>query len=153
MGYTFTIGNATPAFNKDDFPYLSAKWAVEPVRHDTAPDLPNDVAGNGNSRSPAYGVWKEFCQRAGIYDLFFDYRGRLLAGHPGCVGITQEDADKVTAALEKYRAQATLPAGFEPDMFYDGPPRYDHCLARLIWLEYWMQWAVKNCETPAIQNI
>ena len=25
-------------------------------------------------------------------------------------------------------------------------------LARLIWLEFWMRWALKNCETPAIEN-
>ena len=25
-------------------------------------------------------------------------------------------------------------------------------MARLIWLDWWVQWALKNCERPAIYN-
>ena len=63
-----------------------------------------------------------------------------------------KDADFVTKKLNQYKEKAILPAGFEDDWNYEGPPRYDYHLARLIWLEYWMQWAVKNCDTPAIWN-
>jgi hypothetical protein len=30
--------------------------------------------------------------------------------------------------------------------------RADPILARLIWLDYWMSWALENCEHPAIYN-
>lgn len=47
------------------------------------------------------------------------------------------------------------------DVFYDEATKtsttpdegkYDPYLARLIWLEWWMTWALDNCETPAIEN-
>lgn len=153
MGYTFTVGNAVPTSSKEDFPDLVASWEVDDVQLPGAPVFPgDDMTGNSNSRSPSYSVWPDFCRAVGLHEFFYDSMGHLRAGHPGCVGITQEDADLVSRALESYRAASNLPPGFETDWDYDGPPNYDYHLARLIWLEWWMQWAVKNCETPAIQN-
>lgn len=152
MGYTFTVGNAKPEFYKDDFPYLYAEWTCEGAADDDAPTFPNDeVTGNSNSRSPSYTVWSDFCDTLGIRQFFYDECGHLHAGHPGCMGITKEDAAFVSSALERYKSQATLPPGFET-WDYDGPPRYDYHLARGIWLEWWMRWALENCETPAIAN-
>jgi hypothetical protein len=153
VGYTFTVGNAVPEFHKDDFPELWARWDVEYVAVDDAPSFVGDEAtGKGNSRSPSYSAWSDFCRSTGLYEFFYDDRGNLHAGHPGCLGISKEDADFVTAALHRYRAKSTLPPGFESDHFHNGPPTRDYHLARLMWLEFWMQWAIKNCETPAIQN-
>lgn len=153
MGYTFKVGNAVPSFDKSDFPYLSAEWEVESATHTDAPAFPgDDMTGKGNSRSPSYTVWADFCRATNLTHVFFDDRGHLLASHPGCIGITAHDLQMVTASLEAYRATATLPPGFESDWLYEGPPNFDYHLARLIWLEWWMRWAVENCETPAIQN-
>lgn len=153
MGYTFTIGNAVPEFDKSDFPYLSARWTVKNASHPDAPTFPGDeMTGNGNARSPSYTVWSDFCRSVGLYDLFYDERGRLHASHPGCVGIDKDFADAVSAALAKYKSRATLPPGFESDWAYEGPANYDYHLARLIWLDWWCRWAVENCETPAIEN-
>lgn len=152
MGYTFTIGNAVPKHSKEYFPDLESYWDIEGVRLDEAPSFPNDVSNNGNMRSPSYSVWSNFCRNTGIYDLFYNENGNLHAGHPGCIGITKEDVDIVSAALAKYKLTATLPPGFEEGWNYTGPDNYDYDLARLIWLEWWMRWAVENCETPAIQN-
>lgn len=152
MGYNFTVGNAVPEHSKEYFPELSARWHVEGAELPDAPHLPNDVAGHTNCRSPSYSVWADFCRSTGLYGLFYDEQGHLHAGHPGCIGITQEDADVVTAALSRYRAKSTLLPGFEEGWDYEGPANYDYHLARLMWLEWWMQWAVKNCETPAIEN-
>jgi hypothetical protein len=154
MGYTFKIGNAEPKFDKSDFPHLSAGWDVKGASSADAPTFPNDeMTSNTSERSPSYSVWADFCRHVGIYDLFFDDGGRLHAGHPGCIGITKEDADRVTAALSTYQAKATLPPGFEGWHYREGDPVHsDAHLARLIWLEWWMRWALENCETPAIAN-
>lgn len=154
MGYTFVVGNAKPTHDKDDFPYLRARWEVDIKTLKSAPTFVNDeMTGNSNSRSPSYTVWAEFARATGLYEFFFDDRGHLHAGHPGCVGITQEDADLVTAALNRYKSKAVHPPGFS-DWYGKTPDDkpVDAHLARLIWLEFWMQWAVKNCKTPAIQN-
>jgi hypothetical protein len=153
MGYDIKVGNAVPEHHKDDFPTLSARWVVEHKTLEEAPSFEGDeMTGQSNMRSPSYGTWTDFCRATGLYDMFYEEYYGFLANHPGCRGITQHDADEVTAALVQYRAKAKLPPGFEKDYGYSGPPNFDYNLARLIWLEFWMQWAVKNCETPAIQN-
>lgn len=161
MGYTFKIGNAVPKFSKDDG-YLDARWEVEPATSEEAPTFPHDeMTGNGNDRSPSYSGWADFCRDTGIYDVFYDEHGHLLAGHPGCVMLQQSDLQRVREAREKWQKMATLPPGFEGFPEFDketqkwGSPdegKYDGYLARLIWLEWWMAWALKNCETPAVEN-
>lgn len=161
MGYTFTIGNATPEFTKDEYG-LWARWVVAGATSPEAPTFPNDgMTGNSNERSPGYSAWAGFCREAGLYDFFYDERGRLHAGHPGCIQITEADHAVVKVALDRCRARATLPPGFsgwgkynEQTGEYETPDegKYDATLARLIWLEWWMRWALDNCETPAIQN-
>lgn len=156
MGYTIKIGNATPYHHKEHFPTLSAGWEVETIFIHDAPIFPNDPAENSNTRWPAYTVWSDFCINTGLHDFFYDETGCLRGGHPGCIGITQYAVDLVSAALDRYREKAILPPGFEPiDSFFDEfdmASNYDYDLARLIWLDWWMKWAIKNCETPAIQN-
>jgi len=161
MGYTFKVGNAIPVHSKD-YGELYASWEVEAETSPNAPTFINDeMTGSSNSRSPSYSAWHDFCNQAGIYSLFYDERGHLHAGHPGCVIITTDDLQQVSLALEAYREKASLPPGFsgygvfnQGTNQYDTPDegKYDPCLARLIWLEWWMRWATENCETPAIQN-
>lgn len=155
MGYNITIGNAVPEFNKEWFPELSARFVVNTQENDDAPVFNGDeMTGKSNCRSPSYSVWDDFAKSTGLHEFFFgdEALDGKMSQHPGCVGIEQEDADFVTKKLNQYKEKAILPAGFEDDWNYEGPPQYDYHLARLIWLEYWMQWAVKNCDTPAIWN-
>lgn len=148
MGYNIYIGNAVPQFNKSDFPYLSARWTVEPTEHPDAPDFSVDgcPTGNGNGRGPSYSVWTDFTKWAGLYEMFYNEDDGFLRPHPGCCGITVEQVQEVEAALHHKKNVATRPAGFSED------GSLDHNLARLMWLAFWMRWAVENCETPAIFN-
>lgn len=161
MGYTFKIGNAVPEFSKED-DILSARWRVEAATHEKAPTFPNDeMTGNSNSRSPSYTAWHEFCKEAKIMDIFYDERGRLHAGHPGCVKLTSDMLRKVSNAKAEFERIVTKPAGFcgfpihnkeTNNWEYPDEGKYDSTLARLVWLEWWMSWALNNCETPAIEN-
>ena len=68
----------------------------------------------------------------------------------------------VRAALEKRRRESTLPPGFwgmdkfdrEKQAWVPSPDagKRDPILARLLWLDFWMGWALANCETPAVEN-
>lgn len=158
MGYTFRIGNAEPYHSKEDG-ILSAGWEVKDITLDDAPSFPNDdMTGKSNERSPSYSVWADFCRETGIYHLFYDDRGHMLCGHPGCMMITQEDLGVVRAARDRWQAKATLPPGFagwrvaNGKVEYPDADKYDATLARILWLEWWMAWALANCETPAIAN-
>lgn len=146
MGYYIAIGNAVPEFSKEDG-YLYSGWRVEKTSNENAPTFIGDEAtGNRNIRMPSYTGWSEFCDKVGLYDLFFDQFEGLFRQHPGCVMITQEHYQTVADALEKYQKNARRPPGF------DHFGNYDYNLARLMWLEYWMKLALENCETPAIYN-
>lgn len=153
MGYTFRVGNAVPFFSKSSFPELEAKWEVEGKFLPEAPFFPNDGSEHTNDRSPSYSDWSDFCKLTGLYDFFYNSYGHLHAGHPGCIGIRQKDLDLVEKALERYQKIATKLPGFDDDDFDDRQEsQYDGNLARLMWLHWWMKWAIENCETPAIQN-
>lgn len=150
MGYNITIGNAVPYHHKEGG-YLDAGWTVESHTSDDAPAFPNDdMTGNGNARYPSYSAWAGFARATGLTKLFFGDEG-LMTQHPGCALLTQEHRAVVAAALAEYRARAWKPPGFEG---WNGEDKgkYDHQLARLIWLDYWIGWALDNCETPAIRN-
>lgn len=148
MGYNIIIGNATPEFSKE-YDELWAGWHCEVISLPDAPTFPGDeMTGNSNLRSPSYGVWGDFCRHAGIYDVFYDKRNSFRGGHPGCIVLKKSDLERIREARIKIERVSTLPPGFN-----DGDEeKYDSTLARLIWLEWWMDWALTNCETPAIEN-
>jgi len=150
MGYNLYIGNAEPSFSKAD-DVLDARWRVAAVKVPEAPNFPNDCAEHANFRYPSYSVWAEFCRTVGIYDLFYDKWEGLLCRHPGCMLLKPEHHIKIKAALDAYKLKTTLPPGFD-ECDSTGEASYDPILARLIWLEFWVRWALENCETPAIEN-
>lgn len=171
MGYTIQIGEACFDGCKADA-YMRV-WA-EPQAHDDAPTFPNDgMTGNGNSRSPSYTAWSGFCRDAGLYGMFFGLDGRrnpymepdpnshrdvpIMADHPGFAVINEQDVLAVKHALDQHIAQhGELTPGFRPwgERDEDAPENSMACAtrARLIWLHYWVDWAVKNCRWPVIAN-
>jgi hypothetical protein len=161
MGYTFRIGNLIETIEEDDDePYTS--YDVDSIVLYDAPEFPNDeLTGKSNGRSPSYSAWSDFCRKSDITHIFYDERGHLLGGHPGYVDITSDMVNTIEEKLQKYKKIATLPPGFEGfpafnpisgDWETPDEGKYDHILARLIWLEFWTKWALENCEHPAIVN-
>lgn len=159
MSYTFTIGNAKPFFDEEE---LYADYTVDIIEHPNAPSFPNDeMTGQTNSRSPSYYAWYSFCEIAGILPLFYNDRESLKAGHPGIQKIGQDDLDLVRLSLKKRLNTSTRPPGFSgPPVYdkisksfvYEDEDKYDAILARLIWLEWWMTYALTECKIPAIRN-
>jgi len=152
MGYSIKIGNAIPFFSKDD-DELYACWIVESATSDDAPTFPCDqMTGNSNGRHPSYTGWSDFCETTGLVNLFYHKYEGLISQHPGTVMITEEQYATVHNALEEYRKTATKPPGFGNWSDSVDEITHDPHLARLMWLDFWMRWALDNCETPAIRN-
>lgn len=172
MGYNITIGELeTEYYPEDSYIFLTATSAT----HDDAPDH-CPFTKNGNSRSPSYTAWSDFCDKAGISELFYgqgwsrDYRQYLdcsedfhreiplLRDHPGARPITKKDADYVTAKLKEYQQKhPNAEPGFWDDPTEETNWQYvdngkDSVLARLMWLEFWMRWAIDNCKQPVVAN-
>ncbi len=65
--------------------------------------------------------------------------------HPGTFALKRKHLSAVSVASDHWRAThpAAVPgwgAGQDP------------ILARLVWLEWWIRWALQNCESPALHN-
>lgn len=169
MGYTLIIGEARIDYCKAD---NRLGLSVERASSPHAP-MHDRFVGDENARSPSYIVWDEFCRDAGIQELFYgmgwdaaaqryrDCRSEyhrsvpLLATHPGCQPICAEDLSVVIEArIERERTNGGKPPGFFDD---DGNGNLidngtDQTLARLLWLEFWFDWALRYCNIPAIEN-
>lgn len=150
MGYTIKIGEAS--FYKDsDYSYIDI--TAKPEKHDGAPAFgePTDFT---NQRWPSYTVWAEFLKATGLYDLFTDEDRGLMRKHPGTALLTKQHQETIRDALNKWKEKGTNP-GFSETFdgkIVEGQENSDPMLARLIWLDYWVTWAVENCENPVITN-
>ncbi len=171
MGYTLIIGEA--CFQGDKSEAWLRVWA-KPEAHDDAPTFEGDeMTGNGNSRSPSYTGWTEFCRQTGLYGMFYGLDGRrdpymkedpdchretpLLADHPGFCALNEADALAVKHALDQHVLKyGELVPGFRSwdEKEEDAPPNAMECAtrARLLWLNYWVDWAVRSCEWPVLAN-
>lgn len=176
MGYDIYIGETTMQPIDDD----EAAWMIEDgytpehsrivngktvyykpyvgeIKRDDAPTFPNDfMTGNSNNRHPGYSSWSDFCDVTGLTPLFFDRETGLMREHPGMQPLHADHALVVDQALKRYReTHPHAVPGFED---IDLNTReytnhgYDPMLARLVWLDWWIKWALKNCENPAIRN-
>lgn len=169
MGYNISIGNAVLQYYKGD---EHIRVTVESAQHDEAPNH-CEYTGKGNSRSPSYTTWHDFCKEAGIHELFYgqgwsreerrylecsdDFHREtpLLSKHPGCFTLLPSDLEYVSAArVKREQTNGGKPPGFwELDKDWKEIDNgTDHVLARLLWLEFWIKWALENCERPAIAN-
>lgn len=168
MGYSITIGEATIIHPGDDDYSSELRIGVTGLSLPEAPEFPGDgMTSKGNGRSPSCSGWENFCRDVGLYDLFFrkeDEEGPigLMTSHPGTFGLTAKHAAEIRAALDRRRSadpDGLRVPGWDPTLegsaawTQDGAdPKYDGNLARLIWLDWWVSWAVANCKTPTIQN-
>ena len=175
MGYTLTIGNAVPRMPSkaevEGDETRTPDWTVEGGRSDAAPSFPGEWGPN-SSRSPSYTGWAFFCRDTELSSLFYgacnharkegiaERETSLLENHPGVALLRASDLAEVRHAIAMWQAKpwptsVRIP-GWEPNKDgFDGEktdPRYDGNLARLLWLEFWIDWALKNCEHPAMGN-
>jgi hypothetical protein len=145
MSYDIYIGNAeVEELEEDDVSY---QIRVNRITLPDAPTFPGDeMTGNGNSRHPGYSQWSEFCRKSGLYNLFFDKEDGLMQSHPGNTALNESHSKVIEQALADWKEDhPNATPGFDNDL-------HDPILARLIWLDFWVKWALKNCEHPAIWN-
>ena len=158
MSYSIHIGEARIA-DLDGEPEVR----VDGASHPKAPVFPGDeMTGNGNGRHPAYGSWRDFVDKSGLTDLFFDSEEGLMRQHPGTFALGPEHVSRVRGALDRWKSihPNDKPGWCEcrecrPYFGPKEPPAHvelNATLARLIWLEWWMGWALRTCKRPAVGN-
>lgn len=156
MAYSLTLGEA-----KTDWDDRGVTVDAKQERHENAPAFgePTDYT---NSRWPSYSSWADFCTELGITDLMFSVRNGgagelevngkylppLIAQHPGHTPIQPEHLEFLRGKICEYKA-------LNPDhlaQFSEDDPNSDGHLCRAEWLDYWMTWALENCERPVFVN-
>jgi hypothetical protein len=150
MGYVIKVGNAIPHIDKNDI----LGWEIT---NSIDQDCPTFVGDNNqtNMRAPSYLVWSAFCKTVDLEEMFYlpAYRD-IPKRAKGVIYLTNDSLGLVSNALTEYQTKAKLPPGFEDDEYLmaneNSLPRYDGHLARLIWLAWWIEWALSNCTMPAL---
>ncbi len=155
MGYNITIGNAELYTEPED---LRAGYTVQWIKNEDAIHIENDDTDKTNSRSPSYTVFTEWAREVGLSDYFGNKETGLMREHPGIFKLSDIHLKEIRLAIEKYKTKhPDVKPGFWLDDSTDWTksiedPTLSPSLARLVWFEYWIDWALKNCEIPAIEN-
>jgi hypothetical protein len=161
MSFDIYIGNAeVELIEGDDYDAPWLRMTVPHVKRDDAPVFENDeMTGTGNSRHPGYSQWGNFTRHVGLFDYFFNKETGLMREHPGCFPLRECDLQAFRDARKEHeRKHPNATPGFDRFVqMIDPLLRSTHAeadgeIARLIWLCYWTEWALKNCERPAICN-
>lgn len=145
MGYGIYIGEAVLEKEKYSGMYIAR---VHEKCLPVAPSFTGDpLSDHKNGRHPSYHGWHEFVKKVGLNDFFFDEDCGLMSAHPGCFILKPEHLSKIQETKTNWIARhPNAVPGFMDTKF-------DDVLARLIWLEFWIDWSLKNCKNPAIFNI
>lgn len=155
MSYTIRIGQGHGKARTINGVIDVSKMKVPSMERKDAPQLPNDgMTGKENHRHPGYSQWHNFTLEAGIEDMFYHPVDGLLRPHPGTRILTPSHRETIKTARKQWEEKHpnAIPgfwADYEPT---EEEKDYDAILARLIWLDYWISWAVENCEFPCLQN-
>jgi hypothetical protein len=170
MGYDIYIGNGEmePVEQYDDEEVYKTPYArvingktiyyrvvVKDTTQPEAPTFPNEWHAHTNNCHPSYCGWSDFCRRAGLIDLFFDDKQGLMRKHPGFQTLHIDHAATIQNALNEWKARHpdSVPGFEEFTLGSDAPTvGYDWVLARLEWLNWWVQWSLKHCENAGIFN-
>ena len=152
MGYRLTIGELVVEYDQDEY-FPEVRLDAKFCRH---VDLPryNEEADQTNSRDPAYAVWRSFCENFGLLELFYGINSNgdvvrednILRSHSGCIPLTEIHRKDIDAALASHRKK-------HPNVIpeFNGSVE-SGALVRLEWLQYWIGWALDNCERPVFVN-
>lgn len=119
---------------------------VEKTEQWDAPSFQLDeYTGKSNGRHPGYAGWHAFCMNAQLEDLFFNKEQGLMRNHHGSSRLTQEHAGIIHQALKTVRVK-------HPKTEAIFGSEWGNTLCRLIWLDWWVKWALKNCRVPVLYN-
>ena len=155
MPIRITIGNAELEYRQTD---SHVGITVNEITCDDAPDFTD----KSNNMQMSYLECHDWIRGAGVIsymngidldisptDNSFADSGRdsdgIIEIHPCQVTIDQRDVDFWHGKVKAYRAM-------NPDVQPGFDNTRDYILARMMWFEFWVQWAVKNCEMPVIAN-
>lgn len=153
MGYTIRIGQAVLGV-------VDNQYEVHVADAAGGPQFIGDAAWDTghNVRTPSYSGWAEFTRVTGLRKLFYGAEG-LIKSHPAIVQLRPVHLQIVRGALDQYKTEhpdakpgwcccSSCTCADDPEAPH---VELDGDLARLFWLEFWMDVALKGAD-PAMEN-
>lgn len=131
MGYDIYIGNAEIAPIESNSTVYSC--VVKEIFLDDAPTLTN----KSNVLLVGYWHWEDFCKEVGLEEFFFLPGKGLMVNTWDAVILKKSHLETIQQTLVRWKEKHHEP----------NTTQYI-----LIWLEFWVRWALENCERPAIYN-
>jgi len=151
MGYNLTIGEAKIITYAEDGLEADCTIGAERIVHHDAPAF-GEPTDSTNERWPSYTSWWEFCEFVGLTHAIYDSEQRSLrGGHPGAFPINEKFKKEVDLAMARLIAKYPNAVASYGENENDIPEE-NGAMCRLIWLQYWTDWALENCETPVLAN-
>lgn len=151
MGMSITIGNAQPVTQRDGERVF--EWTIDDVTVATAPTWEDQDPARfqANWMCNGYGEWEAFVVAVGLLDLLT--QNGLKRGVQGdlCspdqltpVPLLPRHVATIQQAVARWRRKHPDAVGRY------GTTQVDGWTARLEWLLWWSEWALANCEHPAV---
>lgn len=153
MGYSIIIGEM-PSKEMDEPPI---------VKMSGAPAF-GELTDCTNQRFPSYITWENFTRVAGLYNLFYDKRSGLMRKHPGIEHLTRKHKTIIDRAIRAYESKHDVGPSSGKKFSYKTivdmhfyPSRLnqkddDWNYNRLVWLKFWVDWALRYCKKPVLFN-
>lgn len=147
MGYSLYIGQGRLLRHKQ---WTGSHYArARCITHKGAPAYGEPTDGT-NMRWPSYSSWTKFCYFVGLTDMFFNPETGLMRNHSGCEPLLPVHKEQIDFALiELMKKYPHAIARMSDDGAYGD---CDMQLARLMWLKYWVDYALKHCSSPVFYN-
>lgn len=146
MGYHIYIGEPSVKLCREDsLGMLVPTIVVQMERSYDAPYFDNDdLTEKTNYRAPSYNGWEEFTKESDLHHLFYNAETGLMTKNPGAALLNTHHLAEVKHAIAKWairrKEESMGIAGFALNQ--------DRVAANLMWLEYWIKWALEYCTTP-----
>lgn len=147
MGYSLKIGELKVETEIDICGLDSGVYTYLTVENESHPNAPafGEPTDNTNERWPSYSSWSNFCETAGLTDLFYPDGRNIRGGHPGAFPIEDEFMTQLYQRYMDFKEKY-------PDAETNFETEENGALCRLEWLMYWCNWAHKNCKQPVFTN-
>ena len=85
--------------------------------------------------------------------FYDDERRSLRGGHPGVMPVTKHMLFRVKKAKMQLKGKyPNLTPEYDVPDITEKESEANGALCRLLWLEYWFEWALENCEHPVLVN-
>ncbi|MGL5718592.1 MAG: hypothetical protein ACRCX2_36650 [Paraclostridium sp.] len=166
MGWYIDIGELKVYEEKDDDGSVLRSFGAEQTTHKDAPYLGfGDVSYDTNSRHPSYAGFGQFVTDVGLRDFFYEeimgnrsnsFYTELEENHLETIRKAIDNyLDVYPDAPDKIPSKDKEPEGFRNKSWEDRDAitdsmDFDWNYGKLKWYEFWIDWALRNCDKPVI---